>query len=105
MSATDERYQKCWRLLSVGYYVLAGVAALGSCIPLKFFVDGILLMFFGHDMLGRRTGGCMVGPVGLLLALVGGLLVAGGANAAYLLCRAGRDLGRRQTEANEKTKT
>jgi hypothetical protein len=104
MSATKERRQELLRWLSVGCYVVAGVAALCSCIVLKVFVDGILIMFCGHDMLGRRIGGDMSGATGLFLALVGGLLVAAGWIAGYFLFMAGRRLSRRYIEGNEKTK-
>ena len=85
--AATTRDQDQLRTLAVFHYILAGVIALGACVPAAYC--GLGLAVFSSDAAGRSgTGG--VRAVVLLLGLLGVVLVLLGALVPYLT---GRYLG------------
>jgi hypothetical protein len=81
-----------WRLLSVSWYILAGIVAVCGCLPLKLFTTGVLLIFAPHMVEARSD---MDIPVGLFLVLFAGGLSAACWACAYCLAKGGRKGARR----------
>ncbi len=80
------------RLLSIFHYVVAGFAALFSCLPIFHIVIGLMLVFAP----GKLDGGNSAPPAifGWLFACVGAALVLAGWSFAVLVFLAGRFLAK-----------
>ncbi len=81
------------RLLSIFHYVLAGLAGLGSLVPIIHLVVGMLLLsggFAGSD--GNALPGTIVG---VMFVIVPTIIIIVGLTVSLLIALAGRRLARR----------
>jgi len=80
------------KLLSIFHYVLAGITALGACIPIIHLVVGLACLAAPP---GSLSGGPPPRLFGIVFATVGGSMVLFGWTVAALLFFAGRFLAAR----------
>lgn len=83
------------QLLSIFHYVIAGITALISCIPIIHFTVGITL-FISSFTQPQESDGFPLALFGLMFALIGGSIVLLGWSFAICTAIAGRFLAKRK---------
>lgn len=92
MVSQDEEHL---RLLRIFHFVLAGITALGACVPFVHLTLGIL-MLTGNFPPGQRHGPPPPPMLGILFVVLGAGFILFGWLMAFLTFLAGRNLGQRK---------
>ncbi len=85
------------RLLSITYYVLAGIKALLGCFPLIHVAIGIFVVAAGDSLADGSTQGPPPAILGWIFIAIGGIFTVVGWTAAILMFLCARRLARRRS--------
>jgi len=83
------------QLLSIFHYVVAGFAALISCLPIFHFTMGIVFFVIGITQ-SQESGGIPAALFGLFFAFIAGIIILIGWTFAICIAFAGRSLATRK---------